>query len=455
MVLVALALSNQRHRAMTASFAAGYALLAVGILGLTLRNALPEFFSVVLANCLIGAAVMSFWRGSRLMAGRLPRYRVEAGLIGLLFLTFNYFAFATPSSTARIIALSLFIVAGLWLCATELWDRAKAGRAVERLLVGVCLFGTLLTSLRTGLVLVHGGPPGLMQMRPGQAALFLLLPIVNYVTLAFGVIWYVLAKVNEELLAKSAALEKAKAEAERANRAKSGFLANMSHELRTPLNAIIGFSQIIKDGVMGPGRAVYAEYARDIFNAGEHLLAIINNVLDISKIEAGKTELHDEMIDPANLIDESIAAVRLQAETKDITLESAVPIGLPLIRGDTLRLRQVLINLLSNAVKFTERGRVTISAAFDVARGFEFVVADSGIGMSPEEITKSLEPFAQIENAISKKYAGTGLGLPLANGLVALHGGRLEIDSAKGSGTTITVRLPRERVLHSVREAAA
>jgi hypothetical protein len=261
---------------------------------------------------------------------------------------------------------------------------------------------------------------------------------------------------NIELQMANIESAKSKERAEVANRTKSSFLANMSHELRTPLNAIIGFSEIIKDQIMGPiGKPAYAEYAKDIWGAGEHLLEIINNVLDISKIEAGKTELRDEVLDPAEIVSASLAAVRVQAANKKIALTADIPPGTPFIRGDALRLRQVLINLLSNAVKFTEAGHVAVSVAFDAAQEFSFTVADTGIGMSPDEIAVALEPFGQVDNAITRKYEGTGLGLPLAQRLIKLHGGRLVIDSVKGSGTTISAYLPLERVVRSVSEVAA
>ena len=454
-VLGTLALSNSRHRSVVGSYALGYAMLASGFLGFSLRNLVPEIFSIVLANCLIGAAIVVFWRGSRHMVGKTPRRRIEAGLIGSLALVFLYLTYMQPSTKLRFIAITAFILLATWLGGAELWAKAKAGWGAERLLVGVCMFGTALFGLRIALILTRTSPPDLMHMTPPQATVFLLLPIVNDVILAFGVAWYALSKVNEELLAQRVALLEAKEEAEHANQVKSRFLANMSHELRTPLNAIIGFSQIIKDGLMGPGKPIYAGYARDIFQAGEHLLEIINNILDLSKIEAGKTELRDELIDPVKIVDDSLVAVRVQAAAKHLELAADVPPGTPFIRGDTVRIRQVLLNLVSNAVKFTEAGHVRVSLAFDAASGLTFVVADTGIGMAPEEIGKALEPFGQVDNAVSKKYAGTGLGLPLAKNLVVLHGGRLEIASVAGAGTIITVRLPPERLVWKAREAAA
>jgi signal transduction histidine kinase len=244
-------------------------------------------------------------------------------------------------------------------------------------------------------------------------------------------------------------LQHSKERAEAANEAKSQFLANMSHELRTPLNAIIGFSQIIQDQTMGPvGVPRYAEYAKDIFGAGEHLLALINNVLDISKIQAGKVTLKDEPVVLRDVIQVSLAAVSAQALKNNIALRVHLPAGTPRISADAVAMRQILINLLANAVKFTpEGGEVTITAERGVDGSLTLIIADTGIGMTKDEIAIALEPFRQVENALTKKYEGTGLGLPIARRLVELHGGRLDIASAKNVGTVIRVHLPRERVV--------
>jgi signal transduction histidine kinase len=244
-------------------------------------------------------------------------------------------------------------------------------------------------------------------------------------------------------------LKHSKERAESANEAKSQFLANMSHELRTPLNAIIGFSQIIKEQTMGPiGELRYADYANDILCAGEHLLALINNVLDISKIQAGKLSLKEEPIDLHETVQGSLAAVSAQALKNHVVLHVDLPANLPPVRADAVAMRQILINLLSNAVKFTpEGGEVTVSIEPEKDGGIALVIADTGIGMDEDEIVIALEPFRQVENALTKKYDGTGLGLPIARRLVELHGGRLEIASAKNIGTLIRAHLPPERVL--------
>jgi signal transduction histidine kinase len=265
----------------------------------------------------------------------------------------------------------------------------------------------------------------------------------------------VLALERNRLQEANAELERAvisRQHAESASRAKSLFLANMSHELRTPLNAIIGFSQIIRDEIMGPaGTSAYVSYAKDICGAGEHLLATINGILDISKIESGKFELRNEPVDLRDIIDTALAAVRTQAEKKRIAIETALPDGLPTVIADQLALRQVLINVLANAVKFTpETGHVGIRTEGRPDGAFAIVITDTGIGMSEDDMAVAFELFGQVENTMTKRHDGTGLGLPLARRLIELHGGAIELASRKDDGTTVRVILPAKRVVPMV-----
>jgi signal transduction histidine kinase len=249
-------------------------------------------------------------------------------------------------------------------------------------------------------------------------------------------------------------LRRAKEEAELASRSKTEFLANMSHELRTPLNAIIGFSDILMGQIFGPlGDQRYDDYARDIRDSGLHLLNLINDVLDVAKVEFGKLELTEEAVDIAAVVESCMRLMRERAETAGIKLVRTLPEGLPYLQGDGRRLKQILLNLLSNAVKFTPTGgRVAIRAEYG-KDGFRLIVEDTGIGIAAEDLEKALRPFGQIDSRLARKYQGTGLGLPLARSMAELHGGRLELDSAPNRGTTATLWLPPSRILPPVKSA--
>jgi signal transduction histidine kinase len=260
-----------------------------------------------------------------------------------------------------------------------------------------------------------------------------------------------LARLNYGLERKvqerTKALEAEKLRAEAANHAKSQFLANMSHELRTPLNAIIGFSEIMGNEMFGPlGHPRYRAYASDINLSGEHLYHLINDILDLSKIEAGRFELKDEEIDFAEIVGSALRIVAERAETAELTLKKELAPDLARIRGDQVKLKQILVNLLSNAIKFTDPGgTVTVKAWRPERGGLVFQVIDTGIGIAPEDVATAMARFGQVDGALSRRRAGTGLGLPLSKALAEAHGGSLELQSQLGVGTTVTVCLPAER----------
>ncbi|MDA1099781.1 MAG: ATP-binding protein [Proteobacteria bacterium] len=238
-------------------------------------------------------------------------------------------------------------------------------------------------------------------------------------------------------------------EAVAANQAKTEFLANMSHELRTPLNAVIGFSEMMKEETFGPiGAPKYVDYAAEIHNSGLHLMDVINDVLDMSKIEAGQLEPTFSEIDMSAIAETCISFTSERARKGHVILEANVRDGLPKMIADDRMMKQIILNLLSNAIKFTPQdGKVELFIDIDAQRRCVVKVRDNGIGIDPAKLSIVMRPFGQIDAELNRKYEGTGLGLPLVNSMVGMHGGTLEIDTALGQGTTVTITLPAERVV--------
>jgi PAS domain S-box-containing protein len=244
-------------------------------------------------------------------------------------------------------------------------------------------------------------------------------------------------------------LEQQNMELAASNRAKSQFLANMSHELRTPLNAIIGFSEIMHGEIAGPlDNPQYKEFCHHIHESGTHLLELINDILDLSKIEAGKFELEEEDFDPERIIQASLRLLHGRAALHAIELEIDCDDDLPWLRADQRKVKQVLINLLSNAVKFTpDGGKVVVGAKIVSGGDLAIVVRDTGVGINEHDLPRIFAPFVQVDGSLSRRHDGTGLGLPLTKAIVEMHQGVLDIESEIGVGTTVTARFPRERLV--------
>jgi len=280
-------------------------------------------------------------------------------------------------------------------------------------------------------------------------------PVDNYLLWVLNQIAIQLGQVVE----RNQALEQladAMEETAKANQAKTEFLANMSHELRTPLNSIIGFSEVIQNETFGPlQNDHYREYMHDIHGSGKHLLELINNILDVSKVEAGAMELVDETIDVKEVAGEALRLLQGRADDAHITLKMEIDDALPALRADAIRVKQMLLNLLSNAVKFTSLGgKVTLDARIDGGGKMLVSVADTGIGIAEDEVENMFQPFTQASSGLAKRHQGTGLGLYLVKSLIEEHQGTMKIESKLGHGTKVSVVFPPDRVLGAKADTA-
>ena len=259
---------------------------------------------------------------------------------------------------------------------------------------------------------------------------------------AFGIIQDITEQRERELQLREAYLR-----ADLASRAKTQFLATMSHELRTPLNAIIGFSEVMKAEMMGPlGSSGYKDYAADIHGSGTFLLTIINELLDLSLIDAGEMKMDESLVQIDKIAESSVSLLRSKAAAKGVRLTQAAPCNVPLLRGDARRIKQAVLNLLANAIKFTPSGgTVEISASWS-EEGMALTVADTGIGIAAADLERVMKPFVQVENWLARQHEGAGLGLAITKSICELHGGTLVLESTLGQGTVARILLPAERI---------
>ena len=329
--------------------------------------------------------------------------------------------------------------------------------------VVIVFFATIVTAfVLTAMLLLavdraDAAPERLLNLLVGLAVLLTGLAASTIIFIVMIVRQFQSSQVSQaELSQLNQRLVEAKGVAENASRAKSEFLAHMSHELRTPLNAIIGFAEVMRLELLGPlGRARYREYISDIHQSGQHLLSLIDDVLDMSRIEAGRFELHEGPVDLAATSDEALTLVRPIAERSGVSLLANEASLQALLHADERALKQMLVNLLANAIRFTPTsGSVRLAARLNAEGELELTVADTGVGMTPREIEDSVVPFVQVDSRLARRTPGSGLGLPITKRLIEMHGGRLALESAPDRGTTATLYFPAKRLLPDRRRAA-
>jgi signal transduction histidine kinase len=416
------------------SIALANTLLCAGYLGIWARPLMPAFVSFPLANAVVCAGYLLTLHGMGQFFGTRLRPGVLAFIGTAYCAEFLYFFYIDPSFQIRLFCYLVFYAL------VTAWILKLVGDAFRRtgfrshLVAGFVAAVLSLSFLTCAALSLNQGPARDILSATAINALVVIEQIFFVVgwTLAFTLM------VSERL-------GREKSAAETQNRMKSETLANMSHELRTPLNAIIGFADAIDSRAMGDAPEKYAGYVKDILFSGHHLLALINDILDISKVEAGRMELHDERVGVRVLAETVRRMTQPRADTAGVTVVVSPDPSFTQVIGDELRLRQILVNLLVNAIKFTPRGgRVELRTLQD-AMGGQFIVSDNGIGMDAKGVERAMVPYCRVESAFTRGTEGIGLGLPLAAALAAAHGGGLEITSTPGEGTTVTVTLPPAR----------
>jgi signal transduction histidine kinase len=439
-------------------WAGGAGLVGLGTMLVGARGIVPDVVSIVVANPMILVGAALYANGIRRFNGAPSRWAWVGASVPVLAALLAYWAFVSPDLRARVVAVTLMLGAASGLCALELLRGARADlRRTARL--GAVAFAAIAAAMLVRAFAVAFAGSVRAPMGPEAAASIQFLVSVTAGTAsAFCLMAMAAHRLRNEVEARGCELAQlaeerdgARRRAEAASAAKTTFLATISHELRTPLNAVIGFSDVMRNELLGPlGDGRYREYANDIHVAGEHLLGLINTLLDLTKAEAGKLEVKPERVGIAEIVDIVLRLTQEAARRQGVALSARTPDAAVTCHADERALRQILLNLVSNAIKFTlPGGAVELVARRTADGGASFEVIDNGIGIATDDLERVMKPFEQAQRP---SYAqapggGTGLGLPVVDALVRLHCGRLEIASVLGRGTTVRVFLPPPQAL--------
>jgi signal transduction histidine kinase len=434
------------HRSMPglAQWALGAPLLGLATFGLALRGIIPDGLSIIAVHGVGVSGLAAIWNGIRLSEGRKAHWTGALLAAAACVAFVVHHTYVVDDVLGRIVVMSAVFSACCWLCAWEL-VRGQARPLRGPALLAAAMFAAVATTLAARSVSTALFPPApdVFAGTTSQAVHYLV-AIVTHILLAGALLMMAAQRLQQQIEDRNADLEAARERAEQASRAKSEFLATVSHELRTPLNAIIGFSDIQRRELFGPlGHPRYREYAGDIHASGTHLLDLITAILDISKAEARKLQIEPVWLDPRPILEAAARLIEAAAAAKRVRLSIDVSAAPLRCFADKQALKQILLNLLSNAVKFTpEDGAVSLQLRTLADRSVEFVVRDTGIGIAAADLPRLMQPFEQATHGYARQNGGTGLGLPLVDALVRLHGGELRIDSVVGQGTAAIVRLP-------------